>query len=56
MADNEVLTDAELAVEWKTNKQAIQKLLRARKIRAFKVGDQWRITRQAVIEYRGDAA
>lgn len=48
---NEVLTDAELAGEWKVRPQLVQKMLRNGQLRGFKCGDLWRITREAVVEY-----
>lgn len=55
-SDHEVLTDAELAAECKLDKKLVQKLCRSGKIRAFKAGDLWRITRAAAEEFKGEVA
>ncbi len=46
-----VLTDAELAERWSVHVTTVQKLCRQGKVRAFKVGDLWRIPESAVEEY-----
>lgn len=56
MAEHEVLTDVELAAECKLDKKLVQKLCREGKIRAFKAGDLWRITRSAAQEFKGETA
>ena len=53
MTNYEVLTDTELAAEWKVPKRAIQNLCRSNALLAFKIGDQWRITRSAAVAYSG---
>jgi excisionase family DNA binding protein len=52
----EVLTDKELADEWKVGIRNVQKLLRTGRLRGFHVGDKWRITREAANDYANGKA
>ena len=45
-------TPAELAAEWKVSDDTILALIRSGKLRAYRVGRQWRIDGAAVGEYK----
>jgi excisionase family DNA binding protein len=51
MPDN-VLTVAELAEYLRVSRSMIYRLLKARKIPAFKIGSDWRFNREHIDEWR----
>lgn len=51
----EVYTINDLTVRWKCSRFVIQDLLADKRLKGFKVGRNWRITREAVERYeRGE--
>jgi excisionase family DNA binding protein len=49
---DEVLTVAELAEYLKVHHSTIYRLLKARKIPAFRIGSDWRFNREQIDEWR----
>jgi excisionase family DNA binding protein len=50
------LTPEDVATAWKVHPKTVQRLCAAGKLRAFRVGDLWRIPAKAVAEYEAGPA
>lgn len=49
-------TIAELAERWNCHPKTIRRLIRARKLTAFRVGREWRVPAESVAAYERQAA
>jgi hypothetical protein len=49
----DIYTPDDLALRWGCCVQVVYTLLRSRKLMGFKVGNQWRVTTQALQKFEG---